>query len=134
MNARSTMRAAGGILLLGLLLASNVGCIHIRRASDDCAPAKNECKPACPPKIECLSRSEGDACPPPAASCPQPGVVCPVPCKQNPIVEFREQQPIHVKMPQQTVVVETPHGAPQAPIVPMAPQAPMMPMSPGFSS
>src|SRR5436309_2987142 len=124
MHRWSTTRAAG-ICLVGLVLGGSAGCANCRKALDDLFPAPkpggqsgSSC-PSGPPKVEILSRSDGDACGPGGASCAKPGCV-----------EVRESPPVHVKIPQQTVVVESPPAPPQAPVAPQAPMMPQMPMAP----
>ncbi len=116
MRARFSKPVVGGVLLC-LVLGPLPGCWHLpRHYGEACEPAPDE---RCPP--EACPAACPTPCPPEAAPCP--AAPCPpaAPPAAPPKVEVREQPPVHIKLPQQQVIVE---AAPQAaqPVAPMAPQ------------
>jgi len=130
MNAHSAARAAGLVLLAGLA-AGNVGCKHARRAVDACLPPA-DCNTPCPPDAKPAApkvvRHHA-----PAVKCDTPAaaVKCDADCAPS-VVEVRQAPPVHIKVPQQDVIVNMPpQAAPTPPMVPAAmPQ--MQPMAGGF--
>jgi hypothetical protein len=120
MLAGSANRTLKGAFLLGLVLASCVGCRQMKPCTQE-----GEVRTAgtCPEQLPYPQSSR--PCAPPA----------PPQC-QPPQVDVRAAPPVHVKLPQQQIVLEQAPAAPPAappmmaqPVAPAAPQMVAMPQS-----